>query len=235
MVALALIFLCSHQLDKTGYGTFVLGLTVVGIVNAATGGLTAATGVQVSSQKRPAGTALANGGVLGLGLGAAAVLAGLVVSQMYTGDAHREALAVGFACAAVIVSSVVAGRSWLEAFIRYNLALVAPPLLSLILITFAFFVLGKKSPAVALDVRPRTVARHRTARADGGPNIPARAFARRARGQADPAICRRRRGGERDLVLELPGGCLVLVDHWEGRESVGTIRWRCTSRSRSGR
>src|SRR6188508_2104972 len=100
LVALALVFLCSHQLTEEEYGTFVLGLTAIGIVNAATGGLTAATGFQISSAKRTAGTALANGGVLGIGLGAAAVFAGLIASQLSTGDAHREALAVGFACAA---------------------------------------------------------------------------------------------------------------------------------------
>ena len=44
IVAFALVFLCSHEMSKADYGTFFLGLTTVGIVNAATGGLTAATG-----------------------------------------------------------------------------------------------------------------------------------------------------------------------------------------------
>lgn len=223
VVALALVFLCSHQLDKPGYGTFVLGLTVVGIVNAATGGLTAATGVQVSSQKRPAGTALANGGVLGLGLGAAAVLAGLVVSQMYTGDAHREALAVGFACAAVIVSSVVAGTFLgREAFIRYNLALVAPPLLSLILIAFAFFVLGKKSPAVALEMYAlgQWLAIGLLVLTAGRTYL-------RGLSLEGPVVKQILRFA---VVAGVASGIsylnyradVVLVDHWEGRESVGT-------------
>src|SRR5512139_2573568 len=153
IVALALVFICSHRLDQSDYGTFVLGLTTVGIVNAATGGLTAATGFQVSSRKRATGTALANGGVIGVTLGAAAVVAAFLVSQLYTGEAEREALAVGFACAAVIVSSVVAGVFLgREAFVRYNLALVAPPLLSLLLISAAFFIGDKRSPAVALEM-----------------------------------------------------------------------------------
>jgi len=153
VVALALVFLCSRQLTEAEYGTFVLGLTAVGIVNAATGGLTAATGVQISSQKQLAGVALSNGGVLGLGLGAAAVIAGFVVSLMYTGEAHREALAVGFACAAVIVGSVVAGVFLgRESFFRYNLALVAPPLFSLVLIAIAIFAFDLRSPDVALEM-----------------------------------------------------------------------------------
>src|SRR5688500_1101754 len=109
VVALGLVVLCSRQLSEGDYGTFVLGLTIVGVVSAATGGLTAATGYQVSSKKRPTGTAMANGGVLGLGLGALAVVAGIAVGALLTGEAHREALAVGFACAAVIIASVVAG------------------------------------------------------------------------------------------------------------------------------
>ena len=153
IVALALVFLCSHQLTEKDYGTFVLGLTAVGIVNAATGGLTAATGFQISSHKRTAGSALSNGGVLGLGLGAAAVIAGVLISQMFTGEAHREALAVGFSCAAVIVSSVVAGTFLgRESFVRYNLALVAPPLLSLALVAVAFYGFDAREPDVALEM-----------------------------------------------------------------------------------
>src|SRR5690349_6608371 len=109
IVAFALVLLCSHEMNKADYGTFFLGLTTVGLVNAATGGLTAATGVQISSKRRLEGLALANGSVLGLSLGASAVLAGLIVGTFLSGEAHREAIAVGFSCAAVIVSSVVAG------------------------------------------------------------------------------------------------------------------------------
>jgi O-antigen/teichoic acid export membrane protein len=153
VVALGLVVLCSRQLSEGDYGTFVLGLTIVGVVNAATGGLTAATGYQVSSKKRPTGTAMANGGVLGLGLGGLAVVAGIAVGALLTGEAHREALAVGFACAAVIIASVVAGTFLgRESFIRYNLALVVPPLLSLVLISIAFFVFDQREPDVALEM-----------------------------------------------------------------------------------
>jgi O-antigen/teichoic acid export membrane protein len=153
LVALALVFLCSHQMSEANYGTFVLGLTTIGIVNAATGGLTAATGYQISSQKRMVGVALSNGGVLGLGLGAAAVIAGFFISTLLSGEAEREAVAVGLASAAVIVSSVVAGTFLgREAFVRYNLALVAPPLLSLVLIAIAFFGFDQKTPDIALEM-----------------------------------------------------------------------------------
>lgn len=153
LVALALVFVCSSQLDKDEYGTFVIGLTVVGVVNAATGGLTAATGYQLSSQKRTPGAALANGGLLSMTLGLVAVLVGIGAGAVLTGEAQRETLAVGVACAAVIVSSVVAGVFLgREAFIRYNLALVAPPLFSLGLLAVAFFVLDQREPDVALEL-----------------------------------------------------------------------------------
>ena len=153
LVALALVFVCSHQMSRADYGTFVLGLTTIGIVNAATGGLTAATGYQISSQKRLVGVALSNGGVLGLGLGAAAVITGFFISTLLSGEAEREAVAVGLACAAVIVSSVVAGTFLgREAFVRYNLALVAPPLLSLVLIAIAFFGFDRQTPDIALEM-----------------------------------------------------------------------------------
>ncbi|WP_098503270.1 hypothetical protein [Tepidiforma thermophila] len=69
VVALGLVGLCSYELEKGDYGRFVLGLTFVGIVNAATGGLTAATAYQVANRRRPPGVALANGGVLGAAWG----------------------------------------------------------------------------------------------------------------------------------------------------------------------
>ncbi|WBL35019.1 hypothetical protein O0235_09490 [Tepidiforma flava] len=55
VVALGLVALCSYELEKGDYGRFVLGLTFVGIVNAATGGLTAATAYQVANRAAAAG------------------------------------------------------------------------------------------------------------------------------------------------------------------------------------
>ena len=51
IVSLGLLVLCSNQLTKDELGTLVLGLTVVGIVNAATGGLTAATGLDLQAAR----------------------------------------------------------------------------------------------------------------------------------------------------------------------------------------
>jgi len=75
------------------------------------------------------------------------------VGSLFAGEAHWEVIAVGFACAAVIVASVLAGTFLgRESFVRYNMALVLPPLLSLALIAVAFFGFGKKSPDVALGM-----------------------------------------------------------------------------------
>ncbi len=153
LVSLGLLILCSNQLTKDELGTFVLGLTVVGVVNAATGGLTAATGFQISSKRKLPGTALSSGGIVGMVLGAVAVLTGLAVASFFSGGAQREPIAVGFACAAVILAGVLAGTFLgREAFVRYNLALVLPPLFSLTLIAIAFFGFGGTSPDVALEM-----------------------------------------------------------------------------------
>lgn len=153
LVSLGLLVLCSNQLTQDELGTFVLGLTVVGIVNAATGGLTAATGFQISSKRKLPGVALSSGGLVSLVLGAVAALAGIAVGSFFAGGAQREPIAVGFACAAVIVASVLAGTFLgRESFVRYNLALVLPPLFSLTLIAIAFFGFGRTSPEVALEM-----------------------------------------------------------------------------------
>lgn len=151
VAALGLVGVSSYALEKGDYGRFVLGLTVVGLVNAGTGGLTAATAYQVANQRRPAGAALANGGVLGAGLGGLAVAGGLLAGWWFAGEARQEALAVGAACAAVVVSSVVAGVFLgREAFVRYNLALVFPPLFALALLGTVLFGAGVRTPSAAL-------------------------------------------------------------------------------------
>lgn len=153
VVALVLVLFCTNQMEASSYGTFVVGLTIVGLVNAVTGGLTAATAYQVANQKRPAPTALLNGSALSVSLGAVAIGAGVVAGEVAAGDASRESLAIGAACAAVICNSVVAG-SFLgrESLVRYNLALVCPPLFALVAIAIAFLAGGDKSPAVALEM-----------------------------------------------------------------------------------
>lgn len=153
VVALATVLFCTHQMQKDDYGTFVVGLTVIGVVNAASGGLTAATAYQVSNQRRPPAMAMFNGSLFSLGLGGAAVIIGLVVGSILTGEAHREALAIGAACAAIITNSVVAGTFLgRESLVRYNFALVCPPLFSLLAIAVAFLTHGQKTPDIALEM-----------------------------------------------------------------------------------
>lgn len=152
-VALGIVLFCTNQMEAANYGTFVLGLTIVGFVNAGTGGLTAATAYQVSNQRRSPPVALLNGSILSVSLGALAVGAGLIVGQVLAGESSREALAIGAACAAVIVNSVVAGTFLgRESLVRYNLALVCPPLFALIAIATAFLGGASKTPEVALQM-----------------------------------------------------------------------------------
>jgi O-antigen/teichoic acid export membrane protein len=153
VVALATVLFCTHQMVKDDYGTFVTWLTVAGVVNAASGGLTAATAYQVANQRRAASTALLSGGVFSLGLGTLAVLAGILFASFVNGEAHREGLAIGIACAAIVTNSVVAGAFLgRESLVRYNLALVCPPLFSLVAIAIAFIAQDKRTPDITLEM-----------------------------------------------------------------------------------
>ena len=151
-VALATVLLTSHQLSKDDYGVFVLGLTVIGVVNALTGGLTAAVAYQVSNQKRAPGEALVNGSVLSAGIGGLGIAAGILGAVVFAGDAGRVALPVALAAAAVVLNSIVAGTFLgRESLVRYNIALVAPPLISLAVVTAMFVALDHRSPEAALS------------------------------------------------------------------------------------
>lgn len=151
VVALVTLVLTSNQLGADGRGTFVLGITAVGIVSALTGGLTASAGYQVSNQRREPGVVLLSGSALAGALGVLAIVAGFAVTAALHGEVSKEALAVAFACAAVILNSVIAGVFLGHgALVRYNIALVAPPLLSLLFIAVDFFVLDRVNPAAAL-------------------------------------------------------------------------------------
>lgn len=152
VVALALAVLTSQQLGGAeGRGTFVLGITVIGIVTAMTGGLTAATAYQVSNQRRETGTVLLSGGAVASGLGVLAIATGVIGVQLFTGEASKMSLAVGFSSAAVVVLSIIAGvYLGSGALIRYNLALVAPPLFSFLCVVFTIFALDNHRPEAAL-------------------------------------------------------------------------------------
>ncbi|MFN0144996.1 MAG: polysaccharide biosynthesis C-terminal domain-containing protein [Dehalococcoidia bacterium] len=147
LAAAGTIFLATHQLAEDDFGLFALGLIVVGIANAATGGLTAATAYQIANQRKPAGVAFLNGAAIGCGVGAGAIIAALVASVFGSGDLQLVALPVGLAATAVIINSATAGAFLgRESLVRYNVALVAPPLLALTAIAVTFVILGRRTP-----------------------------------------------------------------------------------------
>lgn len=151
VVALATVVLTSRILSSADYGLFGLALSVVGFVNAMTGGLAAATAYQISNQRRAPAVVVLNSGSLALGLGVVAVAAGIVGGTALSGEVSRVALAVGIAAAAVIANSVVSGMFLGRAsFIRYNVTLVGPPLVALLAIAVTFFVLDRRTPEAAL-------------------------------------------------------------------------------------
>jgi O-antigen/teichoic acid export membrane protein len=151
IVAFGTVLFTAHLLSKDEYGLFALSLTVIGIANALTGGLTAATAYQIANQRRPAGLAFANGASIGGTIGILAVLAGIVGATALRGDAAGVALPVGLAAAAVIINSVTAGAFLgRESLVRYNVALVAPPLFALAAIAITFLTLDRRTPEAAL-------------------------------------------------------------------------------------
>ncbi len=151
VIALSTVVLTSHQLSQNEYGTFVLGLTVVGVVTAMTGGITAATAYQITNQRRAAGDALGSSGAFGGALGVVAVVAGLAGASVLSGEAGRVSIAVGASAAAVIINSVLAGVFLgRDSMLKYNLALVLPPLLALTVIALSFVAFDHRSPEAAL-------------------------------------------------------------------------------------
>lgn len=151
VVALATVVLTSRVLSSADYGLFGLALSVVGFVNAMTGGLAAATAYQISNQRRPPALVVLNSGSLALALGTLAVAAGIAGGTALSGEVSHVALAVGVSAAAVVANSVISGVFLgRESFIRYNLTLVGPPLLALAAIVVTFFVLDRRTPEAAL-------------------------------------------------------------------------------------
>ena len=151
LVALVTLYVTASQLGVDGRGTFVVGTTIVGMVTALTGGITASAAYQISNQRREPGVVLLNGSLLAGGLAAIAITAGLAGWQVASGDWRMIAPAAGAAAAAIVLISVIAGVFLgRESLIRYNLALVVPPLLALVAILFTLFALGHKTPAATL-------------------------------------------------------------------------------------
>ncbi len=145
------VLLVSRELGDAGFGTFVLGTTVVGVVAALTGGLTAAAGYQINNQRWPAGEVLSSGGVVALALGVAAVIGGLVLRESLAGNARTIGLEAGLAAAAVLMNGVVTGILLGQGrMVRYNLALAAPALFGLSAVVAVLYGLDERTPSAAL-------------------------------------------------------------------------------------
>jgi O-antigen/teichoic acid export membrane protein len=151
LVAFGTVLFTSRQLAAGDYGIFVLGLTVVGLVTASTGGLTAAVAYQVANQRRAPGTVLLNAGLVAVAIGAVALAVGALGARLVEGTAGQLALPVAFAGAAVILNGTIGGVFLgREQFIRYNLALVLPPLAALISVAVTFLAFDGRTPARGL-------------------------------------------------------------------------------------
>jgi O-antigen/teichoic acid export membrane protein len=151
LIALATVVVTSNSLGVDGRGVFVLGATAVGIVTAVSGGLTAAVAYQVANQRRKPGDVLANGELIAGSVGVVAIAIGIAGGSVFAGEASRVSLAVGAASAAVIVNGVLAGvYLGNDSLVRYNVCLVAPPLLAAIGIVSVIFVAGERTPEAAL-------------------------------------------------------------------------------------
>lgn len=150
-IAFGLVLLTSNELGGAGRGTFVLGVTVVGTLTAVAGGITTAAAYQVSNQRRDQVTVLANAALPALALAGLTLAAGIVVSQGASGDASAIAMPVAFAAAAVILISSISGvLLGGEAFVRYNISLVAPPLAALAATAIVFLSLDEPTARDAL-------------------------------------------------------------------------------------
>jgi O-antigen/teichoic acid export membrane protein len=223
VLAFSMVLLTSNSLSKGEYGIFSLGLTVIGIVNAVTGGLTAATAYQVANQRRSPRQAAVTAGAIALGLGLCATATGVSLGESLSGKAAQVALPAGLASAAILLNSVVAGAFLgQERIVRYNVALIAPPLASLVVILAVFFLLNERTPEGALA---GFAAGQWVALAllllSGRP-----AFG--GGGRLDPAMARVI--GRFAFLAGLASGISYLnyradvfvVDHFEGEEGVGT-------------
>jgi O-antigen/teichoic acid export membrane protein len=150
-VALITVLLASHVLSTDDYGVLALALAAIGIVTAMTSGLTAATAYQIANQRRGDGEALLSAGSLALSLGVVAILAGVLGTQVLSGEASVLSLTVGAASAAVLINGVVGGVFLgRDDLLRYNVTLVLPPFLALLSMALVFFVIDHRTPEAAL-------------------------------------------------------------------------------------
>lgn len=149
--AFALVWVTSAELGGAGRGTFILGVTAIGIVTALMNGLTAAAAYQVANRRRQPVEVLANAAVPALGAVAAVFAAGLLARFAFEGDVAAIAVPVAAGAGAIIANSTIAGvLLGQEAFVRYNASQVLPVACSLLAIGIAFWGLDRATPTAAL-------------------------------------------------------------------------------------
>jgi O-antigen/teichoic acid export membrane protein len=151
VVALGTLLLATRLLDDPESDAFLLGITVVGFANAMTGGLTAAVAYQVSNQGKPAGQAFGGGLGPAIPISALVLAVAAVVAATNGGYLGAMAFQLGVAAAAVTLNSVVAGvLLGREAFLRYNITLVAGPLCALVFVATALLTVDDPGPGIAI-------------------------------------------------------------------------------------
>lgn len=150
-VAFGVVWVTSSELGDAGRGTFILGVTAIGIVTALTNGLTAAAAYQVANRRRHPVEVLANAALPALAVIAAVLALGAAGRLAFGGDAGAIALPVAIGAGAIVVNSTVAGvLLGSEAFVRYNASQVIPVACSLAAISVAFWGLDRVTPTAAL-------------------------------------------------------------------------------------
>ena len=115
------------------------------------GGLTAAAAYQITNRKRPALSVLLSGFIPAAAIAAVAVGGGALATAVTSNEAADIALPIAVGVSAVVLHSVVAGvLLGQEAFVRYNTALVLPPVLAVVAISVALWGLDEATPTAAL-------------------------------------------------------------------------------------
>ncbi|GAB4334078.1 MAG: hypothetical protein Kow0010_20890 [Dehalococcoidia bacterium] len=150
-VAFALVLVTSAELGGAGRGTFILGVTAIGIVTALTNGLTAAAAYQVSNRRRHPVDVLASAAAPALGAVAVVFAAGALARAVFSGDIAAIAIPVAAGAGAIVVNSTISGvLLGQEAFVRYNASQVLPVACSLAGVAATFWLLDRTTPTAAL-------------------------------------------------------------------------------------
>lgn len=150
-VAFALVLVTSAELGGAGRGTFILGVTAIGVVTALMNGLTAAAAYQVSNRRRHPVEVLVNAAVPAVAAVAIVFAAGAAGRLAFSGDIAAIAIPVAAGAGAIVVNSTISGvLLGQEAFVRYNASQVLPVACSLAGIAATFWLFDRATPTAAL-------------------------------------------------------------------------------------